>query len=60
MSNILDIYPGSFMVNDTKQFTDGRITYNICYNDKIGVSHIVLITSTVILKKMLHILTIVL
>ena len=41
MINILDIYSGSFMVNDTKQFTDGRIIYNICYNDKIGVSHIV-------------------
>ena len=34
--NILDIG-----INDTKQCTDDTIIYNICYNDKIGVPHIV-------------------
>ena len=41
MVNILDIDPGCFGINDTKQCTDGTIIYNICYNDKIGVPHIV-------------------
>ena len=41
MVNILDIDPGCFEINDTKQCTDGTIIYNICYNDKIGVPHIV-------------------
>ena len=41
MINILDIYPGCFMVNDSKQCTDSTLIYNICYNDKIGVPHIV-------------------
>ena len=40
MINILDIYPGCFMIIDTKQCTDGTIIYNICYNDKISVPHI--------------------
>ena len=39
--NILDIDPGCFGINDTKQCRDGAIIYNICYNDKIGVPHIV-------------------
>ena len=41
MVNILDIDPGCFGINDTKQCTDGTIIYSICYNDKIGVPHIV-------------------
>ena len=48
MINILDIAPGCFTVNDTKQCTDSTIIYNICYHDKIichhdkiGVPHIV-------------------
>ena len=41
MVNILDINPGCFGINDTKQCTDGTIIYNICYDDKIGVPHIV-------------------
>ena len=41
MVNILDIDPDCFGINDTKQCTDGTIIYNICYNDKIGVPHIV-------------------
>ena len=40
MINILDIYPGCFMIIDTKQCTDVTIIYNICYNDKISVPHI--------------------
>ena len=40
MINILDIYPGCFMIIDTKQCADGTIIYNICYNDKISVPHI--------------------
>ena len=39
--NSLDIDPGCFGINDTKQCIDGTIIYNICYNDKIGVPHIV-------------------
>ena len=39
MINILDIDPGCFEINDAKQCTDGTITYNICYNDKLGVPH---------------------
>ena len=39
MVNILDIDPRCFGINDTKQCRDGRIIYNICYNDKIGVPH---------------------
>ena len=31
MSNILDIDPGFFGINDTKQCTDGTIIYNIQY-----------------------------
>ena len=41
MVNILDIDPECFRINDTKQCTDGTIIYNIRYNDKIGVPHIV-------------------
>ena len=41
MINILDIDPRCFEINDTKQCTDGTIIYNVCYNDKIGVPHIV-------------------
>ena len=41
MINILDIDARCFEINDTKQCTDGTIIYNICYNDKIGVPHIV-------------------
>ena len=52
MVNILDIDPECFGINDTKQCTDGTIIYNICYNDKIGVPHIVLIMLIVALKKM--------
>ena len=52
MVNILDIDPECFGINDTKQCTDGAIIYNICYNDKIGVPHIVLIMLIVALKKM--------
>ena len=40
MVNILDIDPELFMVNDTKQCTDGTMTYNLCYYDKISVPHI--------------------
>ena len=40
MVNILDIDPECFKINDTKQCKDGTITYNIRYNDKIGVPHI--------------------
>ena len=41
MVNILDIDPECFGINDTKQCANGTIIYNICYNDKIGVPHIV-------------------
>ena len=41
MVNILDNDPDCFRINDTNQCTDGTIIYNICYDDKIGVSHIV-------------------
>ena len=41
MVNILDIDPGLFGINDTKQCTDDTVIYNICYNDKIGVPHII-------------------
>ena len=41
MINILDVDPGCFGINDTKQYADNTTTYNICYNDKIGVPHIV-------------------
>ena len=41
MVNTLEIDPGCFGINDTKQCTDGTIIYNICYNDEIGVPHIV-------------------
>ena len=41
MINILDIYPGCFMINDTKQCTDATIIYNIFCNDKIGVPNFV-------------------
>ena len=41
MVNILDIDPKCFMVNDTKECTDGTMVYNICYSDKRGVPHIV-------------------
>ena len=41
MVNILDIDPECFGINNTKQYADGTIIYNICYNDKIGVPHIV-------------------
>ena len=41
MVNILDTDPGCFGINDTEQCTDGTIIYNICYNDKIAVPHIV-------------------
>ena len=40
MVNILDIGPECFGINDTKQCADEAIIYNVCYNDKIGVSHI--------------------
>ena len=39
--DILDIDPECFEINDAKQYTDGTIIYNICYNDKLGVPHIV-------------------
>ena len=42
MVNILDIDPGCFEINDTEQCTNSTIIYNICYNDKIGVPHIVI------------------
>ena len=41
MVNILDIDLGCFGINDTKQCIDGTIMYNICYNENIGVPHIV-------------------
>ena len=41
MVKILDFDPECFEINDTKQCPDGTIIYNICYNDKIGVLHIV-------------------
>ena len=41
MINILDIDPGCFEINDTEQCTNSTIIYNIYYNDKIGVPHIV-------------------
>ena len=41
MVNILDIDPECFEINDTKQCTDGTIIYDIYYNDKICVPHIV-------------------
>ena len=41
MVNILGIDPKCFEINDTKQCTDGTIIYNIRYNDKIDVQHIV-------------------
>ena len=41
MVNISHIDPGCFGINDTKQCTDGTIIYNMSYNDKIGVPHIV-------------------
>ena len=41
MINLLDIDLTCFEINGTKQCTDGIIKYNICYNDKIGVPHIV-------------------
>ena len=41
MVNILDIAAECVGINDTKQCTDGTIIYNICYNYKIGVPHIV-------------------
>ena len=34
MVNILDIDPKCFMVNDTKECTDGTMVYNICYSVK--------------------------
>ena len=40
-SGYLDIDPECFEINETKQSTDGTIIYNIRYNDKIGVPHIV-------------------
>ena len=51
MVNILDIDPGCFGINDTKQCTEGKIIYNICYNDKIGVPHIVFNNIDCYLKK---------
>ena len=41
MVNILDNDPNCFEINNTKQCRDGPIIYNIRYNDKIGVPHIV-------------------
>ena len=52
MVNILDIDPECFGINDTKQCADGAIIYNICYNDKIGVPHIVFNNIDCCLKKM--------
>ena len=51
MVNILDIDPGCFGISDTKQCTDRTIIYNICYNDKIGVPHIVFNNTDCHLKK---------
>ena len=51
MVNILDIDQGCFGINDTKQCTDGTIIYTICYNDKIGVPHIVFNNIDCYLKK---------
>ena len=41
MVNILDIYPGCFMVGNKKECTNGTMLYNIYYSDKTGVPHIV-------------------
>ena len=41
MVNILDIDPGCFGISDTEQCTNRTKIYNICYNDKIDVPHIV-------------------
>ena len=41
MVNILDIEPECLMVSNAKECTDGTMLYNLCYSDKIGVSHIV-------------------
>ena len=51
MANILDIDPECFEINDTKQCTDGKIINNICYNDKIGVPHVVFNNIDCFLKK---------
>ena len=51
MVSILDIDPGFFGINDTKKCTDDTIIYNICYNDKIGVPHIVFNNTDCYLKK---------
>ena len=40
MINILDTDSECFMVSDVKCI-DGKMLYNICYSDKIGVPHIV-------------------
>ena len=49
--NIVDIDPGCFGISNTEQSTDGKIIYNICYNDKIGVTHIVFNNIDCYLKK---------
>ena len=51
MVNILDIDPGYIGINHTNQCTDGTIIYNICYNDKIGVPHIVFNNNDCYFKK---------
>ena len=56
MANILDIDPECFEINDTKQCTDGKIISNICYNEKIGVPHIVFNNIDCFFKKMVTIL----
>ena len=52
MVNILDIDPDCFGINDTKHCRDGTIIYNFCYNDKIGLPHIVFNNIDCCLKKM--------
>ena len=50
MVNILDIDSECFMTSDTKCI-NGKIIYNICYSDKIGVPHIVFNNIDSYLKK---------
>ena len=48
MVNILEIDPGCFGINNTKQCTDGTIICNICYNDKL-VYHILLLIILIVI-----------
>ena len=56
MINILDVDPGCFGINDTKQYADNTTIYNIVIMIKLVYHILFLIILIVVLKKMNRIL----